>query len=146
MHALTPYGLLGGLSVSAGDKLRSLGRRRVFGPSDPLFRFASHDLSAALITSGLVKLTAASDDGRGVILSVLGEGDLLGEERALRALCPDRNAPGGDSDAEARALTAVTARVIPHAALRTFFEDCPEAVAAVALGLRERLVEVESQL
>jgi CRP-like cAMP-binding protein len=104
-----------------------------------------------LITAGLVKLTAFSGGNpeTGILLSIRGTGDLLGEQDALRELHPDRplrHRYDADLRPVATALTPVTARSIPTATLRQFLQTHAEVLAAVALGLAEHLEDAESRL
>jgi CRP-like cAMP-binding protein len=141
------WGVLGGLGIQADRDLPSIGAPRHFDPGEPLFPnvllprapAASHTV---LITDGLTRLTA-SDGGRETILSIHGPGDLLGEQDAIRRLTGDRysRVTAGDMHMTAIALTPVTARAIPPAAMCQFLDSHPKVLATVALELSERLEE-----
>jgi CRP-like cAMP-binding protein len=66
---------------------------------------------AALISDGIVKVTANwPDDDREILLSIHGQGDLIGEEGALRAAAKaGPRMVGRDRRVVATALTEVTA-------------------------------------
>ncbi len=141
-------GILGGVSPQAARQLLSLGRPRVFEKGDVVFADHPAAARAALITEGLVKLTAVSAGDHETLLWVRGGGDLLGERAALRG---GRDAAydgwdGWDVRSQATALTPVTARVFPAVQLRRFLDSHPDALAAVARELCERLEEAESRI
>src|SRR3970282_2081565 len=75
--------LFSGLADEDLESLISVATRRKF-PKDAVI-FFEHDLGDALfmILSGRVKVTILSDDGREIILSVLGEKDFFGEMSLL---------------------------------------------------------------
>ena len=109
---------------------------------------------AALITSGLVKVTlpstsepeAASSGKTGVLLSIRGPGDLVGEETAIL----DGVSPTGAGYSTGRfmvtAITGGSARVFPADHLRRYLAEHPAALWPVAAGLCERLAEAEERI
>jgi CRP/FNR family transcriptional regulator, cyclic AMP receptor protein len=141
MRALDGFGQR--LRLGALRGLASLGRRRVFDPGQVLFSKGPGASQTALITSGLVKITAASPGGHETFLAIRGPGDLIGEDAAFRG--PQGYAADGRQITVA-ALTAVTARVFPAEQLRRFLYDHPDAVFAVARSLGERLAEAETRI
>jgi CRP/FNR family cyclic AMP-dependent transcriptional regulator len=97
---------------------------------------ASH---AALITRGLVKITADSH----TFLTIRSEGDLIGEEAAI--LGPQAGS-GLSGLTVATALTSGTAQVFTAEQLRRFLEGQPAAMFSVAQGLCERLADAEARI
>ena len=109
---------------------------------------------AALITSGLVKVTlpstsepgAASSSKAGLLLSIRGPGDLVGEETAIR----EEVSPAGAGYSSGRFMvTAIrpgSARVFPADHLRRYLTEHPAALWSVAAGLCERLTEAEDRI
>lgn len=151
VRALDRRGVLGGLSVPAERDLLALGRTRWFFREEPLppALFTPDSGNALLIIWGLVKVTATVAGGRETFLSIRGAGDLLGEQGALRELRGDQyHPPRGTADltVAGAALTDIETRVFPTGALRRYLKSHHDALAAVALGMWERLQEAESRI
>ena len=86
----------------------------------------SHGESFFIITSGAVKVTRLSDDGREVILAILGESDFFGEMSLLDG--------GGRS---ANIVANETANMLTLS--RRDFLDCLESYPKIAISLLEEL-------
>jgi CRP/FNR family cyclic AMP-dependent transcriptional regulator len=109
---------------------------------------------AALITSGLVKVTLPStepgtgpDDRTGIFLSIRGPGELVGEEAAILdevSLTDAARYSGGRC--MVTALTPGSARVFPADQLRRFLAERPAALWSIAAGLCERLADAEERI
>ena len=106
---------------------------------------------AALITSGLVKVTLPSARARscskaGLLLSIRGPGDLVGEETAIR----EEVSPAGAGYSSGRFMVAAirpgSARVFFADHLRRYLTEHPAALWSVAAGLCERLTEAEDRI
>ncbi len=79
-----------------------------------------------IITSGAVKVTRLSDDGREVILAILGESDFFGEMSLL--------------DGEGRSANIVANELAKMLTLsRSDFLDCLESYPKIAIALLEEL-------
>ena len=86
----------------------------------------SHGETFFIITSGVVKVTRLSDDGREVILAMLGESDFFGEMSLL--------------DGEGRSANIVTNETAKMLTLsRSDFLDCLESYPKIAIALLEEL-------
>jgi len=86
----------------------------------------SHGESFFIITSGAVKVTRVSDDGREVILAILGESDFFGEMSLLDGAGRSANIVANET---AKMLTLS----------RRDFLDCLESFPKIAISLLEEL-------
>jgi CRP-like cAMP-binding protein len=125
-------GFLGCLRPDDGAALLGLGRSRSYPARSVLF-FEGDDAHEVLILNrGEVKVTVTSQEGREVVLAVLGPGELLGELSAV---------DGAPRSASASALGPVTLTAIDLARFNTFIDEHHEAAVAllrcVAVRLRE---------
>ena len=110
---------------------------------------------AVAITGGLVKVTrpgtagpgAAARDKAGILLSIRGPGELVGEEAAIydEAFLVDTAGPG-TGQLMVTGLTAGTARVFPVEQLRRFLLEHPAVLWSVTAGLCERLADAEARI
>lgn len=135
----------GAKTAKLGDEFLALGRQRRFHPGDVVLSPAHEVSHAARITSGLVKVTAATAAGVQTLLSVRGSDDMLNEEAAFRR-DPGPGRPGRDLRITATALTAVSARVFPAGQLRRVLDEHPAYLAAVVQKICGRLEEAESRI
>lgn len=83
-----------------------------------------------VLTSGLVKAVAVSEQGQTMALALRGPGAILGELAAV---------DGGTRSASVVAIEAVEALSIPVAAFREFLRDQPGAALALLVGVADRL-------
>ena len=79
----SPDGFLGRLTPDDAAALVGLGRVRRYPARAALFFEGDDAHEVLIITSGDVKVTMTSPDGREVVLDVLGPGELLGELSAI---------------------------------------------------------------
>ena len=86
----------------------------------------SHGESFFIITSGAVKVTRVSDDGREVILAILGESDFFGEMSLLDGAGRSANIVANE-----------TSKVLTLS--RRDFLDCLESFPKIAISLLEEL-------
>jgi CRP/FNR family transcriptional regulator, cyclic AMP receptor protein len=93
--------------------LRSRGIARRFPRGATVFHEGEVPGKVVVITSGRVKVTADTEDGREVVLSFKGPGELLGEVSAL---------DGGPRSATVTTLEPVEALVLPLADFHSFLE------------------------
>lgn len=151
MRALDHRWVFGGLGLESERELTRLGRHRYIdeGESLPATLFGPGGTYAMLIFEGLARLTTETGSGGTVLLAVRGPGDLLGEYGVLRELRggqyrpprpPGYLAPGGT------ALTNIKALILPCGRLCRFLRAHPDALAAIGLGLCERLEEAEARI
>lgn len=126
--------------VLSERQLRLMGPPRTVEPGKTLFPLGPYP---ALIKDGLVKLI----DEYGTLLSIHGPGDLLGEEDVLARLSARRIRPATRRlDATPVALTRVSVRALQPKMLERLLQSDPKALAAVALGLYERLDEANARI
>lgn len=115
---------LGGLVAQLDDEARAallrLGRVRHYRRGATLILQGALDDFAGVILDGRVKVTLDTDDGREVVLAVIGPGDLLGEFEALEREPVSRAASNV-------ALEPVECRIFTAEDLRTFLVDHPTA-------------------
>lgn len=83
-----------------------------------------------VLTSGLVKAVAVSDDGQTTALALRGSGEVLGELAAV---------DGGTRSASVVAIEDVEALSIPIGAFRDLLRDQPGAALALLAGVADRL-------
>jgi CRP-like cAMP-binding protein len=130
-----------------------LGRHRWFSEGQSLF--AVDGQHALLITSGLVKVTlpgiagpgATVRDKAGVLLSIRGPGELVGEEAAIYdEISPADTAGPGAGRLRVTGLTSGGAWVFPIEQLRRFLLEHPAVLWPVAEGLCERLADAEGRI
>ena len=129
-----------------------LGRSRRFSAGQPLLVDSQH---AVLITGGLVKVTlpgtagpeAAAKHKVGILLSIRGPGELIGEETAIYdEVSPADTAGPGAERRMLTGLTAGTVRVFPVEHLRRFLVEHPAVLWPVTAGLCERLADAEARI
>lgn len=125
-----------------------LGRARRFSAGEPVLTNGVSTHHAALITDGLVKvmLPSAKPDKAGILMSIRGPGDLVGEEAAILGEASPTgygHSPGG---LVVTALTDVSARVFPAEQLRRYFSEHPTFLWPVAAALCERLADAEARI
>jgi CRP-like cAMP-binding protein len=110
---------------------------------------------AVLITGGLVKVTlpgsagpgAVARDKAGILLSIRGPGELVGEETAIYDEVSPVDAAGPSAGRlMVTGLTVGTARVFPVEQLRRFLLEHPAVLWPVAAGLCERLADAEARI
>lgn len=110
---------------------------------------------AALITRGLVKVMlpgaagpkAALRDKAGILLSIRGPGELIGEETAIYdGVSPADAAGPGAGRLMVTGLTVGSARVFPIEQLHRFLVEHPAVLWPVAAGLCERLADAEARI
>ena len=99
---------------------------RVYEKGKMILLEESHGESFFIITSGAVKVTRLSDDGREVILAILGESDFFGEMSLLDG--------GGRS---ANIVANETANMLTLS--RRDFLECLESYPKIAISLLEEL-------
>lgn len=125
---------LDGLDPSALEALRSAGRRRRFPAGAMIFLEGEPGGSVLLLLEGRVKAFATTVEGRELILSLRGPGELIGEIAALGPADSIRTA-------SVQALEPVVAQVLTVADFERFLEDHPKAAVALLRLVLARLEE-----
>ena len=110
----SPGGFLGRLTPDDAAALVGLGRVRRYPARSALFFEGDDAHEVLIITSGEVKVTVTSPDGREVVLDVLGPGELLGELSAI---------DGAPRSAGAATLGAVELVAVDVARFNQFVDD-----------------------
>lgn len=95
-----------------------------------LFREGEAADHVLILTSGLVKAVAVSEDGQTTTLALRGAGEVLGELAAV---------DGGTRSASVVAIEPVEALSVPAGAFREFLREQPGAALALLAGITERL-------
>lgn len=125
--------------------LLTIGRRKTFRAGEVLMVRGPASSQAALITRGLVKVTAETYEDDVTFLTIRGDGDLIGEEGAVLESSPQADA-GRPYFTVVTALTQVTAQVFAVEQLRDLLQEHPAAMFSVARGLCERLADAEARI
>jgi|TARA_B110000116_G_scaffold271297_1_gene291651 CRP-like cAMP-binding protein len=99
---------------------------REYGKGKMILLEESHGESFFIITSGAVKVTRLSDDGREVILAILGESDFFGEMSLL------------DGSGRSANIVANETAIMLTLSRRDFLE-CLESYPKIAISLLEEL-------
>ncbi|GIH26837.1 hypothetical protein Aph01nite_51470 [Acrocarpospora phusangensis] len=121
---------MGMLPPDLRDPLLARGMRRVFGPGDHLIAGNSSVSAAFLVLEGFVKLHGTSDDGRPVLLTVAGAGDMIGMESSL---------DGGPQLEAAVAASRVVTQVLHGKNLSLFLDHHQQAERAMARFIVRKL-------
>ncbi|MED7930511.1 Crp/Fnr family transcriptional regulator [Nonomuraea sp. LP-02] len=103
-------------------RLLGLGTQRTYPPGAPLIEEGAADTDVFVLLDGYGKVLGNTVDGRVVLLSVRGKGDVVGELAAL-----DRKR----RSASVLALTTVVARVVSRGAFVGFLHDRTSAADAL---------------
>ena len=127
---------LSGLSPAETSALAESLRRRRFARNEVIFHRDDPGNCLFIILSGTVKIALQSEDGREVILTLLGPGDHFGELAVL---------DGEPRSADAVAVEATETMVLPRDMFLEFVEHNPGAalrlLAAFSRGYVRRLTD-----
>jgi CRP/FNR family transcriptional regulator, cyclic AMP receptor protein len=121
-----PDTLLRALGDDDRNVLLGLGTPRTFEPGAALIGEGSTDADIFVLLDGYCKVLGNTMDGRAVLLSIRGHGDLVGELAAL-----DHK----PRSASVVALTAVVARVVTPRAFLGYLRSRPTAATALQTAL-----------
>ena len=116
------------------DALMALGRRRSVRRSTTLFTEGDTSDRVVIVSSGRVKVSYFTEDGREVVLAVRGPGEILGEFSAI---------DGEPRSATAAALDEVEALVIGADDFRDFVRRRPSAAFALLELLVSRVRDAD---
>jgi CRP/FNR family transcriptional regulator, cyclic AMP receptor protein len=122
---------LGRLEPADRAFLLRLGHPKRFRKGARIIVQGDHSDTVFLTLSGLVKITLDTPDGREIVLSVLGAGDLLGEFEVIEGR-PQRVAGNV-------AVLPVECRVIPGDEFMTVLETHPKMLLALMRVIMSRL-------
>ena len=125
---MVPVSFLEGLSSNARLELLASGRVKSFAKGEMLFYEGDDGHDVLILTDGLIKVAISDEDGREVILDVLGAGDIAGELSAIDA---------GPRSATGTALNAVSACIVRHAEFFALLEREP-SIGTALLGVVTR--------
>ncbi|GAB3209954.1 hypothetical protein GCM10027294_26380 [Marinactinospora endophytica] len=131
-----PQRFLGQLRRETRRRILGLGRLRTYGPGDPIARQGEVGDIVYLLLRGHAKISAATEEGRSVLLAIRGSGDLLGVLELLRPHTWQHNVVSVD---------AVQAVAIGAERLRRFVERDSETALAVSGYLARLLRESEQR-
>ncbi len=126
---------LGRLEPADRAFLLRLGRPRRFSEGARIIVQGDHSDNVFLALSGLTKVTLDTPDGREIVLSVLGAGDLLGEFEVLEGV-PQRTAGNV-------AVLPVECRVIPGDEFMAALEARPRMLLAMVRVILSRLAAAD---
>lgn len=127
-------GFMASLSREELDDLKGRGRTRTWPRGANLFVEGDRSEHVALITSGRVKVSYYTEDGREIVLALREPGDLLGEQSAM---------DGGPVGASASALESVQALVIQADDFKAFLEAHPRVALLLLKMLSLRLRDAD---
>jgi CRP-like cAMP-binding protein len=126
----SPEGWFVKLPAAEQAALLDLGPTRQYRPGTALFHEGDLSDWVVLVTSGRVKISAATTDGRDVVLAVRAAPECMGELSALDAL---------PRSATVTAIDLVEARVVPGERFREFLVAHPHATLLLLKSATGRL-------
>ena len=126
----SPGGFLSRLTPDDAAALVGMGRVRRYPARSAVFFEGDDAHEVLIITSGEVKVTVTSPDGRDVVLDVLGPGELLGELSAI---------DGAPRSAGAATLGAVELVAVDVARFNQFVDDYHRVAIALLRSVAGRL-------
>src|SRR5689334_20552257 len=124
------------LAPADADALRALAVERRYRAGAAIFHQGDEPGSVLIVVDGRVKLVLVGPDGRDVIISFVGPGELVGDVAAL---------DGAPRSASVEAVDAVRALVVPRAAFERFVAAHPGAAIALIHDLARRLRLADAQ-
>lgn len=130
------WGFMASLSREELDDLKARGRTRTWPRGANLFVEGDQSEHVALITSGRVKVSYFTEDGREIVLALREAGDLLGDQSAM---------DGGPRGASASALGEVQALVIQAGDFKGFLESHPRVALLLLKMLSLRLRDADKK-
>jgi CRP-like cAMP-binding protein len=131
-----PDSFLAALTPSEACDLRSRAVTRRFRRGATLVHQGEAPGRVLVIESGRAKITAITEDGRELVLSFSGPGDLLGELSALG---------GGPRAATVRALEPLSALALGRGDFEAFVEANPRVALVILRVVIARLREADRQ-
>jgi CRP-like cAMP-binding protein len=135
--ALASAPLFAGLAQVDFDQIGSRMVRRKYSRGDVILNQGAAAGAMHLITSGSVKISIASDEGKEMILAILRPGDLFGEIAAL---------DGGARSATVTAAETTETAALSRSDLLEFVRAHPEFALRLISTLAQRLRRVDERL
>lgn len=129
--------LFGELDPADREKVARELRSTTFAAGQAIFARGDVGNEIYLVLSGRVRISILTQEGRELSFTHAGEGDVFGEIAAL---------DGGPRTADATAVTAVEAMILPRAALRRLIEGMPRLADAAIRFLCTRVRDADQQL
>ena len=130
-EVVDPLSYLGRLEPADRAFLLRLGHPKRFRKGARIIVQGDHSDNVFITLSGLTKVTLDTPDGREIVLSVLGSGELLGEFEVIEGM-PQRSAGNV-------ALLPVECRVIPADEFMAALETHPQMLLALVRVILSRL-------
>jgi CRP-like cAMP-binding protein len=128
--------IFGGLEPDDLDRLASIARESTLQQGDILFEQGDDSDGLYLIVSGLVRIYLTTEDGREVTISLLEDGEVIGEMSLLDGL---------SRSAGAAALIETRLIFIPRAPFLDLIENRGKLARQIILTLCERLRSANAQ-
>jgi CRP/FNR family transcriptional regulator, cyclic AMP receptor protein len=119
-----------GLPAAERAALHGMGNERRYRAGSTLFHEGDLSDWVILVTAGRVKISSGTRDGKEVVLTICGPGELLGELSAIDA---------NPRSATATAIDAVDAQIVTGEEFRVFLAASPMASLAFLRSLSGRL-------
>lgn len=119
-------------SLSPDDRrgLASKFVRRAYRRGEALFRQGDPAGNLYLIETGRVKVTAVSEEGRELVVDILGSGEVVGELSLIES---------GARTADARAMEETTVHSLAHDVFKAYVESSPRVAWELLRILATRL-------
>ena len=124
-----PKGMIG--------RLASYSRLTEIKKGDTVFLKGDPGRSVFAVTEGIVEISVASEDGRAIVLNLLGAGEIFGEIALL---------DGGPRSADAVALTDVKLAVLDRREFRSCLLEQPNAALKLLEVLAHRIRHTSAQV
>jgi CRP/FNR family transcriptional regulator, cyclic AMP receptor protein len=112
------------------DQIQKLGMRKTFKKDSVVFFENEADTALFVIIEGQVKVSRVSDDGKEVILTILGESDFFGEMAIL---------DGSSRSANVTAMTDTEMFIIQRSDFLNLLQTHPEVAISLLVELAHRL-------
>ncbi|MFI9510342.1 Crp/Fnr family transcriptional regulator [Nocardia sp. NPDC052566] len=129
--------LLYGLAPEAVADFLAIAERRVYAAGDRLFHEGECPEGVFVLASGKVKVTRPGPDGKDIIFTMAGAGNLLGELAVF---------DGGVRHADATAVRETVAALVPIPRMREWLDRYPAASFRMMRLLAERVRRMNDRL
>lgn len=112
-------------------------RIRMCAADESIFMMGSPGDSMAAVLSGRVRISAASPDGKEIVLAILAAGEIFGDIALL---------DGKERNTNARAVSECRLAILDRRDVQAFFERYPEARSCIVKTLCDRLRQTDQQI
>jgi CRP-like cAMP-binding protein len=126
-----------GLDEDELRRLAGIARETVLAPDTVLFEQGEESDGLYIVLNGIVRIYLTADDGREATISLLEDGEMIGEISLLDGL---------PRSAGAAALTEIRVVFIPHRSFCDVLDASPKITRQVLLMLCERLRAANDQV